>query len=402
MSPFAQKPLREPEKRIALGAALDRRDLGTLIDLAATPGGFIDDEIRRRAWPMLLGRKDEEPNDYTWQALPRHRDEAQVTLDCDRSFVYYPKGLPSELDRLRADLQGLIVQTLRRCPELCYFQGYHDIVQVLLLVLGREQAPDCVLRLSLLRIRDFMLSSLSASIVHLRMLPYIIKKADPVLEKHLGQTQPFYALASALTLYAHDIEDYHDIARLFDFFLTSDASMTIYFFAMACCTVPEEGSPRNTAGRAGHAALAVVKAAETYGGGHAGFRVGDVVQPNPTVSTALDHPAANFSSQCIVHDVKLDVFAKANSTRWSRPLQEAEPGARHSKENSIITLDGVAATEACKSRWRRAPGRPTVMVAAARTTGDVPDIVMAASESCAVIVHLIFLRSEQSELYLGA
>lgn len=40
---------------------------------------------------------------------------------------------------------------------LHYFQGYHDIVQVLLLVLGTDAAVPAVSRLSLLRIRDFML-----------------------------------------------------------------------------------------------------------------------------------------------------------------------------------------------------------------------------------------------------
>lgn len=28
-----------------------------------------------------------------WRNLPRHRDEDQVKLDVDRSFVYYPNGM---------------------------------------------------------------------------------------------------------------------------------------------------------------------------------------------------------------------------------------------------------------------------------------------------------------------
>lgn len=31
--------------------------------------------------------------DETWRSLPRHRDEDQVRLDVDRSFVYYPNGM---------------------------------------------------------------------------------------------------------------------------------------------------------------------------------------------------------------------------------------------------------------------------------------------------------------------
>lgn len=29
----------------------------------------------------------------SWHRLPRHRDEDQVRLDVDRSFIYYPNGI---------------------------------------------------------------------------------------------------------------------------------------------------------------------------------------------------------------------------------------------------------------------------------------------------------------------
>ena len=115
---------------------------------------------------------------------------------------------------------------------LCYFQGFHDIVQVFLLVLGPAQAIAAVAHLSLLRIRDFMLPSLSPSLAHLRLLPIILKCVDTQLCRHLSQTQPFFALAATLTLYAHEIQEYGDIARLFDFFLAHEAAVSIYFFAV--------------------------------------------------------------------------------------------------------------------------------------------------------------------------
>ena len=115
---------------------------------------------------------------------------------------------------------------------LSYFQGFHDIVQVFLLVLGVDQAPKAVAHLSLLRIRDFMLPSLSASLTHLHLLPTILYAVDRELCLHLSQTQPFFALAATLTLYAHDIQEYGDIARLFDFLLAQPAVVSIYFFAV--------------------------------------------------------------------------------------------------------------------------------------------------------------------------
>ena len=114
---------------------------------------------------------------------------------------------------------------------LCYFQGFHDIVQVILLVLGKDKAVDVVAHLALLRIRDFMLPSLSASLAHLRLLPAILYSVDPKLCHHLSGTQPFFALAATLTLYAHEIEDYGEIARLFDFLLAHEAAVSLYLFA---------------------------------------------------------------------------------------------------------------------------------------------------------------------------
>ena len=114
---------------------------------------------------------------------------------------------------------------------LCYFQGFHDIVQVLLLVLGKMAAVSAVEHLALLRIRDFMLPTMLPSLAHLHLLPSIIAAADPVLHRHLAGTRPFFALTATLTLYAHEIQGYGAIARLFDFLLAREPLVSIYLFA---------------------------------------------------------------------------------------------------------------------------------------------------------------------------
>ena len=173
-----------------------------------------------------------------------------MELDVNRSFVYYPKGMYHEakvlhndadvqigesegqLDYRKEQLSAVIIQVLRKHRMLCYFQGFHDIAQVILLVLGTDQAVKAVSHLSLLRIRDFMLPSMAPSLMHLHLLPAILSAADPKLCKHLSQTQPFFALAATLTLYAHEIQEYCDIARLFDFLLAHGAVVSVYFFAV--------------------------------------------------------------------------------------------------------------------------------------------------------------------------
>lgn len=148
-----------------------------------------------------------------------------------RRLIVYNLGSEAELNVKKDELGKLIKQVLRQFPMLCYFQGYHDIVQVLLLVMGRQNAAPAVTRLSLFRIRDYMLPSLNPTLKHLHLIPAIIEKSDSELWRHLAHVQPFFALAATLTLYAHDIQEYSDIARLFDFLLAWEPVVSIYLFA---------------------------------------------------------------------------------------------------------------------------------------------------------------------------
>jgi len=75
-----------------------------------------------------------------------------------------------------------------------------------------------------------MLPSLAPALAQLRLLPSILNKVDPDLCAHLSQTQPFFALAATLTLYAHDIQEYGDIARLFDILIAREAVFSVYLF----------------------------------------------------------------------------------------------------------------------------------------------------------------------------
>nr|RBQ88223.1 hypothetical protein FVER53263_07291 [Fusarium verticillioides] len=220
------------------------RDIGRLRSLAEAHGGFLSDPLRRQAWPILLGldassdEKDDpdlalaQEDSNAWKRLPRHRDEGQVQLDVNRSFIYYPDNQSdAELSLRKSELSSLITEVLRRYPYLCYFQGYHDISQVLLLVLAPAWRARVLARLSVLRIRDFMLPSFGPTTAQLRLLPDILHAADPKLRRHLADVEPFYALAGTLTMYAHNIETYQDIARLFDVFLAREPVFTVYVFA---------------------------------------------------------------------------------------------------------------------------------------------------------------------------
>lgn len=75
-----------------------------------------------------------------------------------------------------------------------------------------------------------MLPSLSPAMKHIALIPALLECTDPRLYQCLSGIKPFFALPSTLTLYAHDIQEYVDIARLFDFILSHEPVMAIYFF----------------------------------------------------------------------------------------------------------------------------------------------------------------------------
>ncbi len=186
--------------------------------------------------PNHNGATDPDPGS-SWESLPRHKDEDQVQLDVNRAFIYYPNNQsPSQLAEQKAFLSALIISLLRTHPYLCYFQGYHDIAQVLLLLLPAPLQLPCLTRLSLFHIRDFMLPSLSPAITQLRLIPSILRAADPALWRHLSATEPFFALSGTLTMYAHDITTLGEITRLFDVLLARAPPFTLYLFAAIVCS----------------------------------------------------------------------------------------------------------------------------------------------------------------------
>ncbi|KAJ5740519.1 hypothetical protein N7493_000391 [Penicillium malachiteum] len=204
------------EKAEAIRKACDSRDVEALASHAISNGGLLEDGLRKIAWPILLQCEQDFGSLKPSNTLPKHADEEQVDLDVNRAFVYYPTDLSEEgIAEKKEQLLSLITQILRNYPMLCYFQGYHDIVQVFLLVMGSQQAAVAMAQVSLFRIRDYMLRTLSPAIKHLQLIPAIIESADPSLRQHLSHIQPFFA----------------DIARLYDFLLAREPVVSIYLFA---------------------------------------------------------------------------------------------------------------------------------------------------------------------------
>ncbi|ODN91450.1 hypothetical protein L198_05966 [Cryptococcus wingfieldii CBS 7118] len=170
---MAPVPLRPPTweqtRKIWVEQAVQERDLGALRKIGGLPGGFAGE--RKRVWPIILRldssvseKSNVEASDVNAEAstsegqttsiksaddlaqgsgnalegnskrspeVLTHKDEQQVKLDTDRSFVTYPTDISPETKKeLQDDLENLIVGVLRKYPALSYFQGFHDILSV--------------------------------------------------------------------------------------------------------------------------------------------------------------------------------------------------------------------------------------------------------------------------------
>ncbi|GAA99590.1 uncharacterized protein L969DRAFT_94043 [Mixia osmundae IAM 14324] len=241
----------------AVRAAIDRRDVAALRRLASRDNGFSASGLRSQAWLLLLGGTLPTSTNQSATAGPRrrkpdtdkassddgatpseqpvtpHRDEGQVAMDVNRSFIYYPQNAtPARKQELQKDLNTVIVSTLRRHPALSYFQGFHDIVSVILLSLEDvEDTIECVEHLSLYHIRDSMGFGMDPVIGYLRVLKRILDQASPALSQvvNLASALPYFSLSWVLCLMSHDITSLDVSARLFDFLFAHNPILVAYF-----------------------------------------------------------------------------------------------------------------------------------------------------------------------------
>ncbi|KAG5640707.1 hypothetical protein DXG03_007476 [Asterophora parasitica] len=210
------------------------------------PGGFGASRVE--LWPKLLHVSDthkipspqkeaesEDVKDEEHEEEEEHRDERQIRLDTDRSFVLYPVGEPADTpsddkEAMQEKLNRLLVSIFRRRPKLNYFQGYHDIVSVLFLTLPEETQLVCAEKISLHRVRDSMGSTLEPVLGLLRVTKNLLRLVDLEYAESLERSSPlpFYALSNLLTLFAHDMPTLPLIQHVFDFILCRPPIAIVY------------------------------------------------------------------------------------------------------------------------------------------------------------------------------
>ncbi|XP_072561474.1 TBC1 domain family member 20 isoform X2 [Paramormyrops kingsleyae] len=226
------------QKLVQIHQALnsDPVDIESLRRAAVSEGGLLTDEIRRKVWPKLLSI-----NVYNLPAKPAkdvresHKDYNQVLMDVRRSMRRFPTGMRVEQrEVLQEQLIDIILDVLRRNPQLHYYQGYHDIVVTFLLVVGERMSIAMVETLSKHHLRDFMDPTMDSTKHILNYLMPILEQVDPELHSFMlrAEVGTIFALSWLITWYGHVLSEFRHVLRLYDFFLASHPLMAIYFAAV--------------------------------------------------------------------------------------------------------------------------------------------------------------------------
>ncbi|KAF0545628.1 RabGAP/TBC [Gigaspora margarita] len=218
------------KRTIRINEAISKKDLSALRRLATTGPGLINDGLRRLCWPLLLHYK----NHNVEVSQVTHKDEYQVSLDVNRSFVHFPKGLSDqEKKQKQSVLYEVIVGILRRQPNLSYYQGFHDVCSSLLEVLGKEGAIKAGENIAMFLLRDALHDSLDPIMNQLDLLDTLIYLEDSLLSDFFRRSNmmPYFCVSWVITWCSHDLHDFSKVTRLFDFFIASNPLMALYLSA---------------------------------------------------------------------------------------------------------------------------------------------------------------------------
>ncbi|CAG2053556.1 unnamed protein product [Timema podura] len=211
-------------------------DVIKLKQLAASEGGLINDDIRRKVWPKLLGldtKKAMPPPSE--EELLAHPEYHQVVLDVNRSLKRFPPGIPyDQRVALQDQLTRLILRVIIKYPHLRYYQGYHDVAVTFLLVVGESDAFQIMEVLSTEHLKDCMEPTMDKTSRLLNFIYPLIQRLHPTLFEYMERSGvgTMFCLPWFLTWYGHSLNQYHDVVRLYDFFLVSPPLMPLYLAAI--------------------------------------------------------------------------------------------------------------------------------------------------------------------------
>lgn len=156
-------------------------------NFAISEYGLINDDLRRKVWPLLVGIDPEKVEPApTLDELKSHPEYNQVILDVNRSLKRFPPGIPYEQRiALQDQLTVLILRVIIKYPHLKYYQGYHDVAVTFLLVVGDEIAFHVMEILSTNHLVECMQETMEPTQRRLMSIYPLIRREKPSLCDYL-------------------------------------------------------------------------------------------------------------------------------------------------------------------------------------------------------------------------
>lgn len=213
-------------------------DLIHLRSYSRKPGGFQNNQLRARIWPKLLGINRFILSDYRYYIVTPHRDESQIRADVERSlWNYEPMKFWKESyrERRREVLAEIIMAILSKNNHLHYYQGFHDLVSTVMLVVEDDFLAFAISEyIALHYVSDYMKENFDIVSQFLKILLVLIRSADLELFEHLEQArmEPFFAISWLITWFSHDVKHLSGIARIYDVLLSSPPIFCFYLCAV--------------------------------------------------------------------------------------------------------------------------------------------------------------------------
>jgi hypothetical protein len=204
--------------------------------LALTSGGLLTDELRYRAWPKLLEVNVFALSDFR-KTVHENKDTDQIQRDIDRSMWHFSchKNMAVEERTTQREILSTIINAIVcEHPSLNYYQGYHDVVTVFLMVLGEQRAYQLVEKASLHFFRESMRPDFKQVTLALQLIMPLFQIEDPEFHKYLvaSEVEPFFALPWLITWFAHHLTDLSKVTRIYDAFLSAHPLFPLYFCAV--------------------------------------------------------------------------------------------------------------------------------------------------------------------------
>tara|TARA_B110000208_G_C11786826_1_gene435957 strand:- start:1844 stop:3058 length:1215 start_codon:yes stop_codon:yes gene_type:complete len=229
----SERRVRAHRRHLEHCLGCDQVDLAVLRRLAIVDGGYLDVSLRRRVWPLLLGidrrRRESVPLDLT-----AHRDSDQVALDINRSLFHFDamkEVSTAQLLERQAELSTVINTVLCRRPQLHYYQGFHDVCSVALLVCDDKPLASALSeKLAISYFETCMRKTIDPVADIVRLVPFLVRLRDVELADFIERSgvQPFFAVPWVLTWFSHNFKALGPLYRVWDFLLASHPVMSLY------------------------------------------------------------------------------------------------------------------------------------------------------------------------------